>query len=113
MSNHNLEATESWRKAGFLCKPFYGNDREDAPLHRLLQLALRASKGWFGKACCVGTCPASVPLGGSTVGLVADVIFNRRAQLCGRWMRDGVLHSDAQQTRLEAQQNCTGMQRSK
>ena len=30
----NLEATESWRKAGFLCRPYAGNDREDAKRFR-------------------------------------------------------------------------------
>ena len=25
-----LEASEPWRKAGFLARPYHGNDREDA-----------------------------------------------------------------------------------
>ena len=51
MSNHNLEATESWRKAGFLCKPFYGNDREDArrfykSFERALDLEMLNKGAW-------------------------------------------------------------------
>jgi len=30
LNNALLQTTESWRKAGFLCAPYAGNDREDA-----------------------------------------------------------------------------------
>ena len=34
INNAILQATESWRKAGFICAPYCGNDREDAKRFR-------------------------------------------------------------------------------
>ena len=45
MSRHTVEldAAEPWRKSGFLCKPYAGNDREDAK--RFYEQFMRALDG--------------------------------------------------------------------
>ena len=40
-SSAQLEATEAWRKAGFLVRPYHGHDEEDAKrFHKEILMAL-------------------------------------------------------------------------